>query len=116
MKYHGGAIAESALDLMRSRYSAYAIGLTDYIIQTTSVEKQRDLIHKREELLAFAKDTSFEGLEILDVEEGDPVSYVTFVAILQQGDTDISFTEKSRFEKVLGKWYYHSGDVSLGRN
>jgi SEC-C motif domain protein len=116
MKYHEGAIADSALGLMRSRYSAYAIGLTDYIIQTTSVEKQRDLIHKREELLAFAKGTSFDGLEILDIEEGDPISYVTFVAILHQGDVDVSFTEKSRFEKAFGKWYYHSGDVSFGQN
>ena len=114
MKYHEGGIPQTALQLMRSRYSAYALGLIEYIIRTTSVEKQRELIHEKQDLLAFSQNTSFEGLEILEVEEGDPVSYVTFKAKLRQGKTDVSFTEKSRFEKVSGKWYYHSGNVTLG--
>ena len=36
--YHKGALAPSALALMKSRYSAYAIGNSDYIIKTTHPE------------------------------------------------------------------------------
>lgn len=114
-KLHEGGFAKTALELMRSRYSAYATGLAEYIIQTSSPEKQSDLKMRKEELLLFSKNTSFEDLEILDVQEGEQESYVTFFANLKQGDTDVSFTEKSRFEKIGDKWYYHSGDVTLGR-
>ena len=113
MKYHEGAIAKTPVELMRSRYSAYAIGLIDYIIQTTSISKQRDLIHRRAELLSFSKDTSFEGLHIIDKQDAGKEGFVTFTAMLKQDDRDVSFTEKSRFEKVEGKWYYHSGEISL---
>ena len=33
--YHTGKLPENALALMRSRYSAYALHLADYIMQTT---------------------------------------------------------------------------------
>jgi uncharacterized protein YchJ len=32
-----------------------------------------------------------------------------------QGEKDVSFTEKSRFEKVKGKWLYRSGQLFEGR-
>ena len=39
-KYHKGLTPENALVLMRSRYSAYALGVGDYLIETTLSSKQ----------------------------------------------------------------------------
>ena len=40
--YHKGKIAKSALELMKSRYSAFAVGDIDYIIKTSTFQKDFD--------------------------------------------------------------------------
>jgi SEC-C motif-containing protein len=86
---------------MRSRYAAYALGLTDYIL-TTSTQKSSP-----SEIEEFSKKTKFIGLKILDAQE----TSVTFTAILSQDGHDVSFTEKSHFLKQNGKWVYVRGDL-----
>ncbi len=113
---HKGGIAPGALSLMRSRYSAYALGLADYIMATThpnnpSYESsERDW---RKKILAFSRTTSFVRLEILDVQEGAQRGSVTFIAHLLQGGEDVSFQELSTFEKVDGRWLYLQGAKTL---
>jgi SEC-C motif-containing protein len=117
-KYHLGALPENALVLMRSRYSAYALGLSEYIIETTHPESPLRVSDRRQwldKIGLFSKQTSFDGLDILDTQLSDPVSFVTFVAHLSMGGTDKSFTEKSRFLKVEGAWRYLEGEI-LDRN
>ncbi len=102
-------MAGNALVLMRSRYAAYALGLADYIMDTThpsnpSYSHQRK--KWRKSLLAFAHSHQFVGLTILEFVDGNPCATVTFRAHLQQGDQDTSFTEQSRFVKENGKWLY----------
>lgn len=87
---------------MRSRYSGYALKKVDYIIQTTHPDLKTG---SREEIQQFCEEVSFDGLTILEAEG----SYVTFKAHLSKEGSDISFTEKSYFEKVDGKWRYKSG-------
>lgn len=114
--FHRGQPAPNALALMRSRYSAYATGNINYIIQTTHPKHQdqsQSLEVRREAIKQFCKTTSFEGLEILESEEGESVSYVTFHAILKQNNQNVSFTEKSKFEKIDSYWFYLSGDISV---
>ena len=108
-RYHKGALPESALTLMRSRYCAYAKGIVDYIIQTTHPNHpdwHRPLQEWKREIRLFSENTRFVRLEILAFVEGETVSFVTFTAHLTQDGHDRSFTECSRFEKVAGKWYY----------
>lgn len=108
-RYHEGIPAESALLLMRSRYSAYALGLDDYIIQTTDhtfSSGSQDLAHWKKEILKFSKSTEFEGLQIIDFQEEIDTATVTFRAILKKNYQDISFTEKSFFIKMNNRWYY----------
>ncbi len=110
--YHEGAVPENALVLMRSRYSAYALHLSDYIINTTHPDHpsfQRNTARWREEILDFCKNTRFESLEILDFTPDTQGATVTFIAHLKQGARDASFREKSRFIKVDGHWLYESG-------
>ena len=96
---------------MRSRYCAYALGLVDYILTTTHPEhpdaKRPEEIRKKE-IKEFCTTTVFKGLKILDVQEG----MVKFTAYLHMDGKDFSFTEKSTFEKVNGKWLYLKGELS----
>lgn len=96
---------ETPLELMRSRYSAYALDLPEYIIKTTHpksplYEKTRlDWIASIHE---FHKTTAFQGLIIESYDE----THVTFFAILNTLGKDTSFRENSLFEKSHGLWCY----------
>jgi SEC-C motif-containing protein len=99
---------------MRSRFSAYSLGNSDYIIETTHpnhVDQSIPLEERKAQIKAFSAHTKFKNLEILNSVEGSIVSFVTFRATLYQKDRDCSFTEKSCFEKVGEKLYYLSGTI-----
>lgn len=109
---HEGKKPSNALELMRSRYSAYALDLPDYIIKTTHPKCPAftlDFASWKKSIQKFSRATVFEKLTIRDYDLQEDVSYVTFTAKLKQGGKDASFTEKSRFEKVDGAWRYLSG-------
>jgi len=111
--YHEGRAAPTALALMRSRYSAYAMGKADYIMRTTHRAYRKQERVWRGQINLFCQETHFLGLEILETTEGAKESFITFKALLKKGDEDISFTEKSRFLKERGNWYYcHSSPSS----
>jgi SEC-C motif-containing protein len=97
---------------MRSRYSAYALGLADYIMATTHPKNPTYITnHKkwRKEILAFSNNTQFVGLDILQFVDGKEEALVAFTAHLKQQNQEASFTEESRFEKVHGRWLYLHG-------
>lgn len=109
---HDGAYAKNALELMRSRYTAYAYHKPDYIIRTTHPDSphfQQDSDKWKTEILIFCQNTQFQGLKIIEFIDGKTEAYVTFLAQLRQQERDASFVEKSRFEKVEGRWLYHDG-------
>ncbi len=97
--------------LMRSRYSAYALGLVDYILKTTHPDTAKP---SKEELEDFSRDTTFQKLDVRDVKESGDLAFVTFIAYLMQDGRDATFTEESRFEKIGDEWFYHSGTVFPG--
>lgn len=110
--FHNGKTCKSAEELMKSRYCAFSEKEYSYIIKTThslNSDYTSNIEEWKESILEFCNTTSFKSLEILDYEEGTEVSFVTFKANLFQNNQDVSFTEKSRFEKVKGLWLYHSG-------
>lgn len=115
LPYHEGALPENAMRLMRSRYAAYALGLADYIIETTHAEHP-EFSHDREKwkqsILQFSKSTNFDHLTIDEFVDGDESATVTFTAQLRQSGSDASFSEKSSFIKENGKWFYKSGEIS----
>ncbi|NGX39934.1 MAG: hypothetical protein KR126chlam1_01274 [Chlamydiae bacterium] len=105
-------LPESAEQLMRSRYSAYALQLPEYIMDTTHPENPTYLEDRSPwqiEILKFCKETTFTGLDILSTENRDDEAFVTFFAHLIQNNLDVSFQEKSRFLKEDGRWLYRSG-------
>lgn len=112
--FHLGTFATDALCLMRSRYSAYALRLAGYIIATTHVDNPHFSQNKKkwqEQILQFSRETIFEDLTIVSFDEGLEDAYVTFKAQLKQQGRDVSFTERSYFQRIDGKWLYHSGEI-----
>lgn len=100
--YHEGVPPPTPTDLMRSRYSAYALGKVEYIIATTHSEHsdQKLSLKKREQQIkTFCNSTEFTGLDILEATENT----VTFRAYLGKKG---SFTEKSEFAQENGVWKY----------
>ena len=115
--YHEGKVAEHAEELMRSRYSAYALNIPDYIIQTThpaSSQYQDDLKAMRRSISTFSSKHQFVSLKVLDAREKNDQATVTFTASLMKKKEDASFTEKSLFLKQGGKWLYKGGILQEG--
>lgn len=100
---------------MRSRYSAYACGLVDYIVATTDplgplYKTGLEEASWRTGIADFSRGCRFTGLKIHDFVDGEP-AYVTFTAYLRQlNGEDASFTEKSRFFRRDGRWLYSDGE------
>lgn len=107
--FHNKQASPSPVELMRSRYSAYAIKDIDYILDTTHPDHPD--FPKKERIEKFCEKTQFDGLEILSSEEEDELAYVTFYARLSQDGQDLSFTEKSIFAKKDGRWLYLKGEI-----
>lgn len=101
--HEGTKEAESAVRLMRSRYSAYVVHDTAYLLRTWHPRtRPRDL------------DTStgpaWRGLTVLGTADGrdtDSVGEVEFEA----AHTDGVLHERSRFVKRAGHWVYVDGEV-----
>ena len=103
----------NALELMKSRYWAYAIEKSEYIILTTHQNNRvfnTDTKVWNNDILDFSRNTKFEKLEILEFIDGQTESFVTFKANITQNKQDVSFIEKSRFVKENGKWQYIDGE------
>lgn len=103
--YHDGVkLPPTALALMRSRYSAYALGKSRYIIETTHPQSPYFESNQKkweEGILQFCKTTQFLKLEIVDSGE----DWVHFIAHLKQAE-NFPLEEKSHFQKINGKWLY----------
>src|SRR5579872_2293225 len=101
--FHLHFSAPSPLALMRSRYTAYALGKTDYIIRTTHpgnphYDKNRKQWERT--LQEFCRQTEFCKLDILET----TTDTVTFAAYLRQGGKEWILQEKSQFRKIDGHW------------
>ncbi|MCH9631517.1 MAG: hypothetical protein S4CHLAM37_15400 [Chlamydiia bacterium] len=118
-KFHKKILPTTPVELMRSRYSAYALNNANYIIDTTHKESPHYLKNKTEwkkEILIFCKSTQFQNLEIINESPLTKTATVTFIATLTQNSHNITFTEKSTFKKVGKKWLYVSGVKEDGRH
>lgn len=115
-RWHAGPLhlqAPSAEALMRSRYSAYALGLSDYL---------RDTWHPRTRPNAVELEQPgprWLGLEVrgqralpdAQGERSEPVAQaeVEFVARCKQGGRATRLHETSRFLRENGHWFYLDG-------
>ena len=97
---------KNALLLMKSRYSAYAMNKTKYIIKTTHKNNfEWDNLNWENEVKLFCQ-SEFKQLEILEFIDGKNEAFVEFKAYID----DIIIQEKSRFLKDR-IWLYESGEM-----
>lgn len=116
---HDGAAATSAEQLMRSRYSAYVLGLVDYLVSTTLPAQQAGL--DRDAISAWSLQSTWLGLEVesSEVFGGQPEhAFVTFTARWHDSTGEHSHREQSSFVQNEGRWYFidPTVDVKAGRN
>jgi SEC-C motif domain protein len=97
--HRGAAAAETAEELMRSRYAAYAVGANDYVFRTWHPRTRPDDLSPDPAL-------TWTGLEI--VGSGD--DWVEFVASYDRDGRPGERRERSRFEQRAGRWVYVDGD------
>lgn len=101
-RFHAGASAPTAVDLMRSRYTAFVVRDADYLLATW------DPAH-RPRHVTFDPDQEWLGLEILSSSGGtmfDDEATVTFAATFAVGGSARRLLERSRFRRVDGRWLY----------
>ncbi len=99
--------AETAEELMRSRYAAYAVGELDHVFRTWHPRTRPESIEPDPTL-------TWTGLSVLDVVDGgsgDETGEVEFEATYERGGSVGRRHERSRFERRRGRWVYVDGDV-----
>ena len=93
----------TAEELMRSRYSAYAVGDLDYVWRTWHPRTRPDALTPSDEV--------WTGLEILNTaegREGDQEGVVEFRAHYHSNSGRGVQRERSRFSREAGRWCYVS--------
>lgn len=88
---------------MRSRYSAYVLGLIDYLLATWHASTAPGELE-----LAPLK---WLGLELLHVEQAGQAGVVEFVARYKENGRAGRLHEISRFVREQGRWYYIDGQM-----
>ncbi len=115
----GQAKAPSAEALMRARYSAFAMGKIDYLIDTVAPEERSDI--ERGSLEAWSRESEWHGLDIVETVEGRPgnkTGIVEFVAhFTRAGDEREAHHERStfRYDDKDACWYFVDGARPKGR-
>jgi len=92
---------KNALELMRSRYSAYAMGEIKYIQKTTHKNNEEWQNPNWQEEIKLFSQSEFKKLEILDFIDGEKEAFVEFKAYID----DYVLHEKSKFVKE-DVWLY----------
>jgi len=101
---------DTAVQLMRSRYSAYFFRLIDYLVSTTHPDTRENGLRKR--LEETIHEANWRFLTILGFSKGGPedkVGKVEFVAEYFEGDQAHKLQEHSRFKRYKGAWKYLDG-------
>lgn len=93
--------AATAVELMRSRYSAYAVSALDYVFRTWHPRTRPETIEP--------SGLRWTGLRIVEVEGGgasDQFGIVEFVAAFADRGRRGELGERSSFERRRGRWVY----------
>lgn len=111
--YHNGdKLPATATALMRSRYSAYCLRNSDYLMATWEATKRPKSIDFSKENVIWLR------LEITESKKGgvnDSKGVVSFKAFFNQDDEDYVMRETSRFVKTNGQWFYTDGVGTISK-
>jgi SEC-C motif-containing protein len=103
----GKAIAKTAEQLMRSRYTAFVLGEIDYILKTHHSKTLSEV--DRAGIEDWSKNSEWLGLKILETASGsesDEQGTVTFHVKYRMEGKEHDHREHSLFEKENGEWKF----------
>lgn len=107
--------ASTAEELMRARYSAFVEGDVDFIMKTHDPDTVGQIDRKGTE--QWAKESEWIGLEILDLEKGQPedsFGRVDFLAKYKLRGSSVEHRESATFRQQDGKWMFVDGEQIAG--
>ena len=105
--FHDGAAAPTAEQLMRSRYSGYALGLVEHLRRTWDPATRPDPLDLDDGI-------TWRRLQIVDTARGGPEDtegVVEFRASYLTQEGAGLLHERSRFRRDGDRWLYVDGDV-----
>jgi SEC-C motif domain protein len=104
---------QTAEELMRSRFSAYATVAVEYILRSTHSSTRK--FHNAESIENWARSSVWQKLEIVSISKGDvkdKQGTVEFKAyFLDENRQPQIHHEISNFAKELGKWFFVDGRI-----
>lgn len=106
-RYIDGTPAPTALSLMKSRYSAFALGNGQYLADTLSTRQKEDF--DADEFEKAVGQTKWLGLEIRKYADGgekDDKGTVEFVAKYREQGQQVIHHELAQFIREDGKWVF----------
>ena len=111
---HSGKLpAITAESLMRSRYSAYVLGIADYIVKTTHPKfREKNFKVQIEKWMNQSRWTHLEVLEVVGGLNEDELGEVEFVAEFYLDGQYQILHERSNFVRYKGRWVYTEGRIS----
>ena len=89
---------------MRSRYSAYGLGLFDYLLATWHASSSPGDLE--------LPPVKWLGLEVRHAQAAGDAGVVEFVARCKEGGRAQRLHETSRFVREDGRWYYIDGQMT----
>ena len=108
------SFADTAEDLMRSRYTAFTENNWEYLVLTSHPEEKKEMARLESDLVD--QGANWKKLEILDASKGgmqDSEGQVDFVAHYIKDGIPQTLRESSRFYKINGRWVYSRKDSTL---
>ncbi|MHB1083514.1 MAG: YchJ family protein [Thiobacillus sp.] len=107
-RLHAGEPALDAESLMRSRYSAFVLGLEDYVLATWHPDTRPAGLE-----LDMTPRPQWLGLAVKShIPLDDNHATVEFIARYKLNGRAFKLHETSRFERVDGRWLYVDGEVN----
>jgi SEC-C motif domain protein len=108
-RFHDGLNAPTPEALMRSRYSAFALGLGDYLLATWHVTTRPAALD-----VHTPPQPRWIGLKVLESNLQDSEhGTVHFIATCRVGGRAQRMEERSRFVRENGQWFYVDGIVPV---
>lgn len=104
-RYWSGAQPSTPAALMRARYSAFAFGRLDFLLET--LHPSRRAPDELEQIKLSQKNTQWLGLKVLAAADCE----VEFVAFFRQQDQVGQLHERSRFMFEGDQWWYVDGEL-----
>jgi len=104
--------ADTAEELMRARYSAYAKGAVEFIISSTHADRRSECDEKA--IRSWSANSDWTGFEIVSTERGraaDTEGTVEFIARFTEDRMKKMLHETGTFKRDNGIWYYLDGSV-----